>query len=151
MVYGLISEKDDSKTKVWFQGKQIKDQNVVGTYQVGHLISMLQKGDEVYVVNVNRFPTVRCLELLGKACIQKGVSLHIREQPHLDITKGKTWKSATIWQMDRMHEIEGYAKACLQRNMKMSNDEWELVYRCFEIMNLEILGQTFYGDGILKK
>ena len=81
----------------------------------------------------------------------KGVQLYFDEQPFLNITKGKGWSYAIRWQLMRMNEIECCVKACLVKKFKMSNQQWEVIYRCIEMMNLEILAHTFSGDGILKK
>lgn len=151
MVYGLVSERDDEKTRLIFLGKQIPLQNVFCGLQLGELMKSLNKGDTVFVVSVNRFPSVNSLKVFGSVCIQKGVSLQIMEQPFLNISKNKVWGYTTLWQIERMNEIENFAKAYLQKNFKMNSQSWEVVYRCLEIMNLEVLAHTFSTDGILKK
>lgn len=151
MVYGLVSERDDEKTRLMFLGKQIPLQNVVCGLQLGELMKSLNKGDTVYVVSVNRFPSVNSLKVFGSVCIQKGVSLQIMEQPFLNISKGKVWGYTTLWQLERMNEIENFAKAYLQKNFKMNTQSWEVVYRCLEVFNLEVCAHTFSADGILKK
>ena len=79
MVYGLISDKDDERTRLKFQGKQIDMKNVMATSQIAELIKVLQKGDIVYVMHVNRFLSVNALKVFGKVCMEKGVLLYVDE------------------------------------------------------------------------
>lgn len=151
MTYGLISDKDDEKTRLLFLGKQISVQNVVSGLQLGTLTNVMKKGDVVYVVNVNRFPSVNSLKVFGKFCMQKGVSLQFIEQPFLNISKNKVWGYTTLWYLERMNEIEWCVKAYLQKNFKMNREQWELIYRSLEMMTLEIVAHTFSVDGILTK
>ena len=151
MVYGLISEKDDERTRLKFQGKQIDMKNVMATSQIVDLLKVLQKGDIVYVMHVNRFMSVNAFKVFGKICMEKGVQFYVDEQPFLNITNRKGWSYQIMWHLERMNELECLVKKCLVKNFRMRNESWEVIYRCLEMMNLEILAQTFSADGILKK
>ena len=142
---------DDETTKYVFRGKKIAENHIVANYQIDTLIKNLNKSDIVYVISVNRFGSVSQLLAFGRFCMKKGVSLHFIAQPHLDITDGKYWRDTVLWQMEKMNSIEGAAKRRLQQCMRMNNEGWETVFRCIEIMNLEILAHTFSPDGILKR
>ena len=39
----------------------------------------------------------------------------------------------------------------MAQGFRMTNEQWDYVYRCFEIMNLEVLAYTFSADGVLKR
>ena len=151
MDYGLISALDDETTKYVFRGKKITEKQVIPNYKIGEAMEHLQKGDAVYAISVNRFNSVSHLLAIGRLCMQKGVSLRFIAQPYLDITDGKYWRDTVLWQMEKMNSIEGAAKRRLQQCMRMNNEGWETVFRCIEIMNLEILAHTFSPDGILKR
>lgn len=151
MNYGIISALDDETTKYVFRGKKIIENQMIPSYKIGEAVKQLHKGDVVYVMSVNRFNSVSHLLVIGRICVQRGVSLRFIAQPYLDITNGKYWRDAVLWQMENMHAIEMHAKGKLQQCMRMNNEGWELVYRCIEIMNLEILAHTFSPDGILKR
>ena len=149
MNYGLISSLDDETTKCVFKSKKIN--NVVINSQLGELAGCLKKGDVVYVINVNRFANVTQLLNFGRFCMQKGVLLRFVAQPYLDIADGKRWKNSTLRKMEKMRSIEMQAKNHLQQCMRMGNEGWNTVFRCVEIMNLEILAHTFSSDGLLKR
>lgn len=151
MVYGFISRQDSELTELKFRGKRISQENVITNYEFGRFMKCLQRGDVVYVMSVNRFSSVRQLLVFGRFCKANGVTLHVIEQPYLDLTDGKNWKDSTVWQMERMIAIEEYAKAHLQRNFRMGKEQWEMLYQTLEIMNLEILAHTYSPDGILKR
>ena len=151
MVYGFISRQDNELTELKFRGKRISQENVVANYEFGRFMQCLQRGDVVYVMSVNRFSSIRQLLVFGRFCKANGVTLHVIEQPYLDLTDGKHWKDSTVWQMERMIAIEDYAKGYLQKNFRMSNELWDRLYQTLEIMSLEILAHTYSPDGILKR
>lgn len=151
MVYGFISRQDNEVTELKFRGKRIPAENVVANYEFGRFVQCLQRGDVVYVMSINRFFSVRQLLAFGRFCKANGVTLRIIEQPYLDLVDGKHWKDSTVWQMERMIAIEEYAKGYLQKNFRMSNERWDMLYQTLEIMNLEILAHTYSPDGILKR
>ena len=39
----------------------------------------------------------------------------------------------------------------MAQGFKMSDSQWEYTYRCFELMNLDILAHLFSADGVLKR
>ena len=80
-----------------------------------------------------------------------GVSLHLLAQPYLDISSGKYWKPAFVNQMMQMVDAERRALGSMTRGFRMTNEQWDYVYRCFEVMNLEVLGEIFASDGVLKR
>ena len=50
-----------------------------------------------------------------------------------------------------MVESEQKAKGMMAQGFKMSDSQWEYAYRCFELMNLDILAHLFSTDGVLKR
>ena len=151
MVYGIVSQFDDATTKAFFRSKKVADENVVCNTQLSVLAKVLKSGDVVYVVSVNRFCTVSQFLNFGKFCMANGVSLHILAQPYLDVGNGKHWKPSVVNQMMKMVEIERQATGKMAQGFRMTNEQWDYVYRCFEIMNLEVLAHTFSADGVLKR
>lgn len=151
MNYGLISALDDETTKYVFRGKKITENQMIPNYQIGEAVKQLHKGDTVYAISVNRFDSVSQLLAIGQFCMQKGVSLRFIGQPYLDLADGKCWRDSVLWQMEKMKSIELTAKGRLQQCIRMNKEGWETVFRCIEILNLEILAHTFSPDGILKR
>ena len=80
-----------------------------------------------------------------------GVSLHVLAQPYLDLGNGKHWKPASMNQMMKMVEIERQANGKMAQGFRMTNEQWDYVYRCFELMNLDILAHMFSANGVLKR
>lgn len=151
MVYGIISHLDDETTRAFFRNKKVPDANVVPSIYVPSLFQTLKSGDVVYVVSVNRFRTVSQFFQFGKFCMANGVSLHLLAQPYLDISGGRHWKLAYLNQMMQMVEVERRALGSMTKGFQMTNEQWDYVFRCFEVMNLEVLAQTFSADGVLKR
>lgn len=48
-------------------------------------------------------------------------------------------------------ESEQKAKGMMAQGFKMTDSQWEYAYRCFELMNLDILAHLFSADGVLKR
>lgn len=151
MVYGIVSQLDDATTKAFFRSKKVAEENVAYSTQLSVLVKMLKSGDVVYVVSVNRFCTVSQFLNFGKYCMANGVSLHVLAQPYLDLGNGKHWRPSVVNQMMKMVEIERQATGKMAQGFRMTNEQWDYVYRCFEIMNLEVLAHTFSADGVLKR
>lgn len=151
MVYGIISNLDDVTTRELFRCKRILEDNIIHINFIHELVKQLKSGDAVFVVSVNRFLTVSQFLNFGKFCMAHGVSLHLLSQPYLDLSSSKHWKPAFIEQMAQMVAVEMNAKKHMVQGFKMSNEQWDYVFRCFEIMNLEVLGEIFASDGVLKR
>lgn len=151
MIYGIISNVDEVTTMELFQSKKISRENIAHINQLSELVQRLKTGDVVHVISVNRFPSVSHFFNFGKFCMSRGVTLRILAQPYLDISSGKLWKPSVIRQMMQMIESERMAKGRLVQGFRMTNEQWEYVYRCLEVMNLDILAQTFSAEGVLKR
>ena len=50
-----------------------------------------------------------------------------------------------------MVESEQKAKQLMANGFKMSDSLWEYTYRCFEMMNLDILSHIFSFDSVMKR
>ena len=151
MVYGIVSQLDDATTKAFFRSKKVAEENVAYSTQLSVLVKMLKSGDVVYVVSVKRFCTVSLFLNFGKYCMANGVSLRVLAQPYLDLGNGKHWRPAVMSQIMKMVEIERQATGKMAQGFRMTNEQWDYVYRCFEIMNLEVLAQIFSADGVLRR
>lgn len=151
MFYGIISQLDNDGTFEVFRSKKVNKDSIVHVNFLSRLGSVLKSGDVVYVMSVNRFLTVgQCLSF-GNLCMSRGVTLHFIVQPYLDITAGKTWKPAVINQMKKMMCIERSAMGRMSSVCKYTNEHWEYLCRTFEMMNVELLAQTFANDGLMKR
>ena len=139
MIYGFISSLDDETTKVFFRSKKIRVNNIYNAGSLGALTSVLQSGDVVYTVSCNRFASVRQVYTFARFCHERGIVLHFVAEPYLDIGNGKQWRPAVAKVIASMVESEQKAKGMMAQGFKMSDSQWEYAYRCFEMMNLDIL------------
>lgn len=48
-------------------------------------------------------------------------------------------------------ESEDNAKRRMLQGFKMTNEQWEYVFQCFEMMNLDIISHMFSANGVLKR
>lgn len=151
MVYGIISGVDDATTRAFFRNKKVAEDKVFYACQMSALLQVLRAGDVVYVVDVNRFLTVAQFIGFGRFCMSNGVSIHVLAQPYLDLGNGKQWKPSVENLMVRMVEVERMAKARMTSTFKMTNEQWDYVFRCFEVMNIDILAGIYNADGIMKR
>lgn len=151
MVYGIVSDVDNRSTLEVFHSKKVNEDNIIHVNHLSSLGGILKSGDVVYVMSVNRFLRVGQVLGFGRLCMSKGVSLRFITQPYLDITVGKHWKPAVINQMTKMMYIERSAIGRMSSVCKYTNEYWEYLCRTFEMMNVELLAQTFANDGLMKR
>ena len=151
MVYGFISSLDDETTKAFFRSKRIPTNNIYSAGGLGALAEDLKTGDVVYVISCNRFASVRQVYTFARFCADRGIILHFVAEPYLDIGNGKTWRQAVASTNASMVESEQKAKQMMVNGFKMNDSQWEYTFRCFEMMNLDILSHVFSADGVLKR
>ena len=151
MVYGFISSLDDETTKAFFRSKRISVNNIYSTGGLGALAEDLKTGDVVYVISCNRFASVRQVYTFARFCADRGIILHFVAEPYLDIGNGKTWRPVVASTIASMVESEQKAKQMMVNGFKMNDSQWEYTFRCFEMMNLDILSHVFSADGVLKR
>ncbi len=151
MIYGFISSLDDETTKVFFRSKKIRGNNIYNAGSLGALTSVLETGDVVYTVSCNRFASVRQVYTFARFCHERGIILHFVAEPYLDMGNGKQWRPAVAKVIASMVESEQKAKGMMAQGFKMSDSQWDYAYRCFELMNLDILAHLFSADGVLKR
>ena len=151
MIYGFISSLDDETTKVFFRSKKIRGNNIYNAGSLGALTSVLQSGDVVYTVSCNRFASIRQVYTFARFCHERGIVLHFVAEPYLDIGNGMQWRPAVANAIRGMVESEYKAKARMAQGFRMSNEQWDYAYQCFEMMNLDILSHMFSADGVLKR
>ena len=94
---------------------------------------------------------MRQVYTFARFCHERGIILHFVAEPYLDIGNGKQWRPTVAKVIASMVESEQKAKGMMAQGFKMSDSQWEYVYRCFEMMNLDILAHLFSADGVLKR
>lgn len=151
MLYGLVSQMDDETSKVLFRSKKVSKDNLYYACNLAQLANVLKSGDTVYTVSCTRFASVNQVYQFAKFCSEHGVNLRFIAEPYLDIGSGKTWRASVARLVKSMAESEYKAKSMMYKGFKMVDAQWEYAYRCFEMMNLDILAHTFASDGVLHR
>ena len=136
---------------MFFRSKKIRVNNIYNAGSLDELTSVLQSGDVVYTVSCNRFSSMRQGYTVARFCHERGIIRHFVAEPYLDIGNGKQWRPAVAKVIASMVESEQRAKGMMAQGFKMSDSQWEYAYRCFELMNLDILAHLFSADGVLKR
>lgn len=151
MIYGFVSSMDGETTRVLFRSKKIPRQNIFHSGGLGKLVEVLKNGDVVYVISCTRFSSVNQVYGFAKFCHERGITVHFVAEPYLDIGNGKQWRPAVANVIRSMVESEYKAKGRMAQGFRMSNEQWDYAYQCFEMMNLDILSHMFSADGVLKR
>ena len=58
MTYGIVSEKDDKTSLAYLKSKKVADVNIIHVSRLDVLLSRLVARDTIYVISVDRFPSV---------------------------------------------------------------------------------------------
>ena len=151
MNFGIVSKMDDETTRVIFRSKKVPMQNVYYSAALGKLGENLKSGDVVHVVSCTRFASVHQVYAFAKFCFEQGVTLRFIAEPYLDIGNGKQWRPVVFNAVRSMMESEDNAKRRMLQGFKMTNEQWEYVFQCFEMMNLDIMSYMFSANGVLKR
>lgn len=151
MKYGLYSDLDNNATKVIFKEKKIPAKNMIHIKNGQVLEHSLSEKDDCYIMSINRFMSVTQFYRFVILCQERGVSLHLINEPYLDVGNGKTLKRQMVSQIMQMIQIEYELKKHLGRHMRLTNEQWGVINRSIEIQNLEILSGIYSADGILKR
>ena len=150
MFYGIYSEILDNKTTVAvFRGKRIPEQNFVPISHLIHLEQRLVMNDKVFIVDVNRFPSISQLLEFAEFCHRQKVSVNFMAQPYLNITQSRQWKGAIIKLMYEMLSSVNNVKADMRQHFKMSDAQWRYVDSCLDWLAIITLSGIFSSDGIL--
>lgn len=94
MIYGIISQKDNQTSLAYFKSKKISQGNLATSDRLQQLVNVLSAGDVLYVVSVDRFPSVNAFVTFAGIVLKTGASMKILEQPYLDIGNGKHYKAS---------------------------------------------------------
>ncbi len=150
MIYAVVSNDDKNAVSMeFFSSKKIPLRNMHSVGSLNVLAEQLVLGDVVWVVDVNRFGSVITYWNFYQICKQKGVSIKFLANPYLNYAKDKRLKGSYEKLIVYMISVE----------QKITND----ICRAFNDVNVtevqrysgcisvNILGQIFSTDGILKR
>lgn len=106
MNYGIVSEKDDKTSLDFMKSKKVEVTNMYPSYKLSLLVSRLICGDVIYVISVDRFPSVSRFVAFADRVLMAGVALKIMNEPYLEVGNGKHWRPAIQRHMDTLVVLE---------------------------------------------
>lgn len=151
MVYAIISEKDNQTSLAYFKSKKIPQGNFVPVSKLQHLVQVLGSGDVVFVVSVDRFPSVRTFVTFADAVLRTGASMKILEQSYLDVGNGKHYRPCVKDHLNTLVALEQGIGGRLVSSMKLNSNGNRLVYLGVTSITVGVLAKTYASDGILHR
>lgn len=150
MVYSVVSSEDKNAVSMeFFSSKKIPLRNMHSVGSLNVLAEQLVLGDVVWVVDVNRFGSVITYWNFYQICKQKGVSIKFLANPYLNYAKDKRLKGSYEKLIVYMISIEQKIATDICRAFNDVNVAE--VQRYAGCISVNILGQIFSTDGILKR
>lgn len=151
MIYGIISQKDNQTSLAYFKSKKVSQGNLVTADRLQQLVNVLSSGDVIYVVSVDRFPSVNAFVTFAGIVLKTGASMKILEQPYLDVGNGKHYKSSIEEHLKVLAGLESVNISRMMGSLKLTGAGKEYVIRCVTDISLGILAKTYASDGILHR
>lgn len=146
--YGIITMDQDREI---FSAHKIEGKNM---YIINYIHSLLQKvsqGDTIMIRDVEIFGSVQQFYVFVLQLSNGGVALKILDQPYLNFGNGRQWKENTKNFVTSLMNIEKSYFGIIQKDFPFDERVRNLMtYRISRLM-LNVLGMTFWKDGIMKK
>lgn len=151
MNYGIISEKDDKTGLAYLKSKKVPEVNVVHVSRLDVLLARVVAGDTIYVISVNRFPSVSRFVAFADAVLQEGVSLRILEQPYLEVGNGKHFRPTVVEHLSVLVYLERSNAQRLISTFSFNASGKDYAADCIADITVGILAKTYSSDGILHR
>ena len=151
MVYGIVSAKDNQTSLAYFKSKKVSQGNLVSADRLQQLANVLSAGDVIYVVSVDRFPSVNAFVTFAGIVLKTGASMKILEQSYLDIGNGKHYKASVEEHLKVLAGLESVNISRLISTLKLTDAGKEYVIRCVTDISIGILAKTYASDGIFHR
>lgn len=151
MNYAIVSEKDDKTGFAYLKSKKVPDVNVVHVSRLNVLLARVVAGDIIYVISVNRFPSVSRFLAFADAVLQEGVSLRILEQPYLEVGNGKHFRPAVVENLRVLVYLERSNAQRLISTFSFNASGKDYAADCIADITVGILAKTYSSDGILHR
>ena len=115
------------------------------------LLARVVAGDIIYVISVNRFPSVSRFLAFADAVLQEGVSLRILEQPYLEVGNGKHFRPAVVENLRVLVYLERSNAQRLISTFSFNASGKDYAADCIADITVGILAKTYSSDGILHR
>lgn len=151
MTYGIVSEKDDNTSFVYLKSKKVADIHIIHVTRLDVLLTRFVTGDTVYVVSVDRFPSVSRFVAFAEAVLHAGVSLRILEQPYLEVGNGKHFRPTVAEYLNALVHLERQNAQRMFSTFSFNAAGKDYVADCIADITVGILAKTYSSDGILHR
>jgi hypothetical protein len=151
MTYGIISEKDDKTSLAYLKSKKVADSRIIHVSKVDALLFNVVAGDIIYVISVDRFPSVSRFAAFAEAVLHAGVSLRILEQPYLEVGNGKHFRPAVAEYINTLVHLERQNAQRMFSTFSFNAAGKDYVADCIADITVGILAKTYSSDGILHR
>lgn len=151
MNYGIVSEKDDKTGLAYLKSKKVADTYIIHVTRLDVLLSRTVPGDIVYVISVDRFPSVTRYVAFAEAVLKARVSLRIMEQPYLEVGNGKHFRPAVAEHLNTLVYLERSNAQRLMSAFSLDVAGKDYVADCIANVTVGILTKTYSSDGILHR
>ena len=151
MNYGLVSEKNNEMTLTFMKSKKVSSSSIVTISKLNALVSIITFGDVIYVISVDRFPSVSRFVVFTELVFKAGVTLHCLEQPYLDVGNGKRWRPSIVEHLNVLMRLENDNAKRLFSSFKFTNEGKDYVARCVADITVGVLAKTYASDGIMHR
>lgn len=111
-MFSDVSDKDDKTSLAYFKSKKVAEVNILHVSRLDVLSSRFVAGDIIYVISVDRFPSVTRFVAFAEAVLHAGVSLRILEQPYLEVGNGKHFRPTVA---EYLNTLVCFERSCVQR------------------------------------
>ena len=127
------------------------DVNIIHVSRLEVLLARVVAGDTIYVISVNRFPSVSRFVAFADAVLQEGVALRILEQPYLEVGNGKHFRPAVAEYLGVLVYLERSNAQRLISTFSFNASGKDYAADCIADITVGILAKTYSSDGILHR
>ena len=151
MMYEIVSEKDDRASCAYLKSKKVADSRIIHVSRLDALLFNVVAGDVIYVISVDRFPSVTRFVAFADAVLHVGVSLRILEQPYLEVGNVKHFRPTVAEHLSTLVHLERTNVQRMISTFSFNVAGKDYVADCIADITVGILAKTYSSDGILHR
>ncbi|MBO5166661.1 MAG: hypothetical protein J6B90_08705 [Lachnospiraceae bacterium] len=147
--FALIDDKDTTTSLAFFNSKNVKRENIFHISQLNQLGARINVGDTVWCADVDRFGSVIVFYNFIQLASTRGINFRALANSYLNFGGGKTLKPSVVKFVRYLASMENKLVNDILSMGKNGNRSIVSAY-CGALF-IDVLGQTFASDSILKR